>query len=119
MSARRNIPHWNVRPAKGSRWTIENPNGSVTDCPLGSIAIELGTKLARENNGCVLFYTSDGSLRRTRFQRHARMDYGGALKMQSDKAARHRLPVLGKVAIPSLTSRQCHPEQLAIRKTKG
>jgi hypothetical protein len=54
--------HWHVRPAEGSRWTIENPDGSITECALGSIAIELGTKLARENRGCVLVYGSDGRI---------------------------------------------------------
>jgi hypothetical protein len=57
------ILHWHVRPAEGSRWTLETPDGTLVDCVLGSIAIDLGTKLARENRGCVLVYGSDGRIK--------------------------------------------------------
>jgi hypothetical protein len=56
------MQHWHVRPTEGSRWEIETPDGELIPCALGSIAIELGTKLAREGKGCVIIWNSDGRI---------------------------------------------------------
>ena len=58
---------WKVRPTEPAsgqvqRWEIERPDGSIIECAAGSIAIELGKKLAQEANGILEVYASDGRL---------------------------------------------------------
>jgi hypothetical protein len=43
-------------------WEIEIPDGCIIDCPTGSIAIEMGKKLAQGANGILEVYASDGRL---------------------------------------------------------
>ena len=68
------MKHWHVRPTEGSAWKIETPDGTIVDCVLGSIAIELGTQLAREGKGCVLVYGRDGRI-------HAAEDFSGVSEL--------------------------------------
>ena len=54
--------HWHVRPAEVSQWTIEAPDGTVTEMVTGGLAIEIGTKWAREGQGCAIVYGRDGKI---------------------------------------------------------
>jgi hypothetical protein len=56
------IPHWHVKPAAAA-WTVETPDGTIIDCATGSVATELGSKLAQKGRGCVLVYGSDGRIK--------------------------------------------------------
>ena len=51
------VPHGQVQP-----WEIVKPDGSIIECVTGSIAIELGKKLAQEGRGLLEVYASDGRL---------------------------------------------------------
>lgn len=46
----------------GSTWIAEDPYGRMTEFSVGSLAIELGTKLARENGGRLLVFNRAGAL---------------------------------------------------------
>ena len=57
---------WKVRPSRVDpktgvqAWKVEAPDGTVTNCMTGSIAIDLAKKHAMENKGLLLAYGSDG-----------------------------------------------------------
>jgi outer membrane protein assembly factor BamB len=56
---------WIVRPDRVDpetgvqAWKIEAPDGTITNCVTGSIAIALARKLTKENKGLLLAYGSD------------------------------------------------------------
>ena len=57
---------WIVRPDRVApetgvqAWVVEAPDGTVTNCVTGSIAIDLARKLTKESKGLLLAYGSDG-----------------------------------------------------------
>jgi hypothetical protein len=56
---------WKVRPGGVDpggvqAWEVEAPDGTVTNCVTGSIAIDLARKLAKENRGLLRAYMSNG-----------------------------------------------------------
>jgi hypothetical protein len=57
---------WKVRPGPIEPGTgvqsceVEAPDGTVTNCVTGSIAIDVARKLTKESGGLLLAYGSDG-----------------------------------------------------------
>jgi|KBSSwiStaDraftv2_1062776.scaffolds.fasta_scaffold3522374_1 outer membrane protein assembly factor BamB len=57
---------WKVRPSRVApdtgvqSWEVEAPDGTVTNCVTGSIAIDLARKLTKQSKGILLAYASDG-----------------------------------------------------------
>jgi hypothetical protein len=56
---------WKVRPGRVEpetgvqSWEVEAPDGAVTNCVTGSIAIDLARRLAKESRDLLLAYMSD------------------------------------------------------------
>jgi hypothetical protein len=62
---------WQVKPTGGPQWVIETPDGEMTECATGGVAIELGIRFAQESRGILLVYGRDGRVQATEdFQLH-------------------------------------------------